>query len=60
LSFLVNYGDHTATDPNDNRLTPEQRRRRLDKQFYKDENGNVMLGQTLYTMNELLTNPQSQ
>lgn len=60
LSFLVNYGDHTATDPNDNRLTPEQRRRRLDKQFYKDENGNIMLGQTLYTMNELLTNPQSQ
>lgn len=60
LSFLVNYGDHTATDLNDNRLTPEQRRRRLDKQFYKDENGNVMLGQTLYTMNELLTNPQSQ
>lgn len=60
LSFLVNYGDHTATDPNDNRLTPEQRKRRLEKQFYKDENGNVMLGQTLYTMNELLTNPQSQ
>ena len=43
LSFLVNYGDHTATDPNDNRLTPEQRRRRLDKQFYKDENGNVLV-----------------
>lgn len=60
LSFLVNFGDHTATDPADSRLNPDQIQRRLAKQFYRQTDGNIMLGQTLFTMNELLTNPQSQ
>lgn len=56
LSFIVNFGPHTATDPNSPKLTPDQVRARMAKQFYIDENNNVIIGPTTYTMNDLLTN----
>lgn len=60
LSFLINFGDHTATKPSDQRLNPSQLKQRLSKQFYSDEQGNIMLGETLYTINDLLTDPKVQ
>lgn len=60
LSFLINFGDHTATKPGDQRLDPSQLQQKLSKQFYSDEQGNIMLGQTLYSINDLLTDPKVQ
>lgn len=56
LSFLVNFGPHTATNPNTDKLTPDQIKARTAKQFYIDENNNVVIGTTTYTISDLITN----
>jgi phage terminase large subunit len=35
--------------------SPEQIQQRLTKQFFEDENGNIVIGTTTYTVNDLLT-----
>ena len=55
LSFIVNFGSRTATDPNDSKLSAEQIQQRLRKQFYIDDNNNVVIGNITYTINDLLT-----
>ena len=58
LQFLVNFGTHTIVNQSDTRMDPEQIRRLLEKQFYKDENGNLILGTRTYSQIDLLSNEQ--
>lgn len=55
LHFIVNFGSHTATNPEDTRLNNEQIQQRLKKQFYIDDNNNVVIGTTTYSISDLLT-----
>lgn len=55
LKFLVNFGTHTVANPNSQVYSPEQIQQRLTKQFFEDENGNIVIGTTTYTVNDLLT-----
>jgi hypothetical protein len=41
----VNFGPQTATNPNDTRLSPEQVRARMNKQFYLAEDNQLVVGQ---------------
>lgn len=55
LKFLVNFGTHTIVNPNSQIYSPEQIQQRLTKQFFEDENGNIVIGTTTYVVNDLLT-----
>lgn len=54
LSFIVNYGPQTVTNPNDDRLTRQQLKNRLAKQFFTDSDGNIIIGSATYTVDQLL------
>ena len=54
LKLIVNFGSHTATNPNDNRFTEDQRKARLSKQFYETEDGHFFIGNTSYSRQELV------
>lgn len=56
LKFLVNFGTHTVANPNSQVYSQDQIQQRLTKQFFEDENGNIVIGTTTYTVNDLLTN----
>lgn len=56
LSFLVNIGSHTAVDPNNSKLSADQIKAKLAKQFYIDDNSNIVIGNTTYSVSDLLTN----
>ena len=55
LKFIVNYGTHTAVNPNDIRLTPDQISRLQAKQFYFDENNNLILGRNAYPISQIIS-----
>lgn len=57
VNFIVNFGSHTATDPNDPKLNPDQIRARIAKQFYLDDNNNLVLGPNTYSISDLLSVP---
>lgn len=54
LQFIVNFGAHTATDPEDARLNPEQRQKRILKQFYQADNTHFVIGNNIYTIDDIL------
>lgn len=56
LDFLVNFGPQTAINPNNSRLDKGQIQNRITKQFYQTESGDVVLGNQIYNLNDLLTN----
>ena len=58
LQFLVNFGPQTATNPNDTRLSPEQVRARMNKQFYLAEDNQLVVGQQVYNLNNINTVPE--
>lgn len=58
LQFLVNFGPQTATNPNDTRLSPEQVRARMNKQFYLAEDNQLVVGQQVYSLNDINTVPE--
>ena len=58
LQFLVNFGPQTATNPNDIRLSPEQVRARMNKQFYLAEDNQLVVGQQVYNLNDINTVPE--
>ena len=55
LRFIANYGTHTAVNPNDPRLSPDQISRLQDKQFYLDENNNLILGKNTYPISQIIS-----
>lgn len=55
LRFLVNFGSHTAVNPNDPRLTPNQISRLQEKQFYLDEHNNLILGKKTYPISQIIS-----
>ena len=58
LQFLVNFGPQTATNPNDTKLSPEQVKARMDKQFYLTEDNQLIVGQQVYDLNDITTVPE--
>lgn len=58
LQFLVNFGPQTATNPNDSRLSPEQIRARMNKQFYLTEDNQLVVGQQVYDLNDINSVPE--
>lgn len=58
LQFLVNFGSQTATNPNDTRLSPEQVRAKMAKQFYLTEYNQLVVGQQVYNLNDITTVPE--
>lgn len=58
LQFLVNFGPQTATNPNDTRLSPEQVRAKMAKQFYLTEDNQLVVGQQVYNLNDITTVPE--
>lgn len=58
LQFLVNFGSQTATNPNDTRLSPEQVRAKMAKQFYLTEDNQLVVGQQVYNLNDITTVPE--
>lgn len=58
LQFLVNFGPQTATNPNDTRLSPEQVRAKMNKQFYLAEDNQLVVGQQVYNLNDINTVPE--
>lgn len=58
LQFLVNFGPQTATNPNDTRLSPEQVRAKMAKQFYLTEDNQLVVGQQIYNLNDITTVPE--
>lgn len=58
LQFLVNFGSQTATNPNDTRLSPEQVRAKMAKQFYLAEDNQLVVGQQVYNLNDITTVPE--
>ena len=58
LQFLVNFGPQTATNPNNTRLSPEQVRARMNKQFYLAEDSQLVVGQQVYNLNDINTVPE--
>lgn len=58
LQFLVNFGPQTATNPNDTRLSPEQIRAKMAKQFYLTEDNQLVVGQQVYNLNDITTVPE--
>lgn len=58
LQFLVNFGPQTAINPNDTRLSPEQVRAKMAKQFYLTEDNQLVVGQQVYNLNDITTVPE--
>lgn len=58
LQFLVNFGPQTATNPNDTRLSPEQVRAKMAKQFYLTEDNQLVVGQQVYNLSDITTVPE--
>lgn len=57
LSFLVNFGTHTAVNPNDPRLDQSQIDRLLTKRFYINENNQLILGRNAYNIGDIVSDP---
>ena len=57
LSFLVNFGTHTAINPNDPRLDQSQIDRLLTKRFYINENNQLILGRNAYNIGDIVSDP---
>ena len=57
LSFLVNFGTHTAVNPNDPRLDQSQIDRLLTKRFYINENNQLILGRNAYNIGDIISDP---
>ena len=57
VRFLVNFGTHTAVNVNDNKLSQDQINRLLDKQFYIDEQNNLVLGRNKYPIGGIISDP---
>lgn len=57
LDFIVNFGPHTAVNPNDTRFTPQQIQAKQRKQFFVDDNGNLVIGNTSYSISDLVSQP---
>jgi hypothetical protein len=55
LDFIVNFGPHTAVNPNDTRFTPQQIQAKQRKQFFVDDNGNLVIGNTSYSISDLVS-----
>ena len=55
LSFIVNIGPHTAVNPNDTRLNADQIKAKIAKQFYVDDSNNIVIGNTTYSISDLIT-----
>lgn len=66
LTFLVNFGPRTATNPNDyisvdnpyGRLSYSQVQKRIAKQFYVDENNNLIVGTNTYSISDIISSPE--
>lgn len=58
LQFIVNFGTHTAVNPDDTRLTPEQIQNKLNKQFYIADNNQLVVGQSVYDISDIKTVPE--
>lgn len=56
LSFLVNYGKHTQAGNNQQRYTQHQLDKRVEKQFYTEDDGTMVIGPNRYSPSDLLTN----
>ena len=57
LGFLVNFGTHTAVNPNDPRLNQSQIDRLLTKRFYINENNQLILGRNAYNIGDIISDP---
>lgn len=57
LDMLVLNGEKTIVYKNNN-YTPEQQEARLRKQFYLDGKGNLIVGNTAYSIIDINSNPQ--
>lgn len=57
LSFLVNFGMHTAINPNDPRLDQSQIDRLLTKRFYINEKNQLILGRNAYNIGDIISDP---
>lgn len=57
LDFIVNFGPHTAVNPNDTRFTPQQIQAKQRKQFFVNDNGNLVIGNTSYSISDLVSQP---
>ena len=53
LSLIANFGSHTAVNPEDQTLTKEQIDQRLKKQFYITEDNTLVLGNQIYSPEQL-------
>lgn len=58
LDFIVNFGSHTAVNPEDSKLTQDQIQTLQRKQFFVDDNGNIVLGTTIYSISDLISQPE--
>lgn len=56
LSFLVNYGKHTQAGNDQQRYTQHQLDKRVEKQFYTEDDGTIVIGPNRYSPSDLLTN----
>ena len=56
LKFIVNFGTQTVVNPNDQRLDKGQRANKLAKQFYENENGDIVMGTNVFSKSDLISN----
>lgn len=56
LGFLVNYGKHTQAGNDQQRYTQHQLDKRVEKQFYTEDDGTIVIGPNRYSPNDLLSN----
>ena len=57
LRFLVNFGSHTAVNPQDPRLNPDQIQALTRMQFYTDANNNLIIGSNTYPIGQIISDP---
>ena len=55
LTFLVNFGPQTAVNLDNPRLLPGQAERLLEKQFYKDMNNNLVIGNNVIPISDIIS-----
>ena len=53
LELIVNFGSHTAVNPNDSRLDQSQKDALSRKQFYTDET-RLYLGNKIYSLSDVI------
>jgi len=53
----VNFGTHTAVNPNDLGLDQSQIDRLLAKRFYINENNQLILGRNAYNIGDIISDP---